>query len=79
MDASNTMREITNSKVPAELKDNLTKAVTTDVVKRVMFSITGDKAVDHGFIVTFYHKNWNIVWSVVVETVQSFFTAGFLP
>ena len=60
MDASNTTREITNSKVPAKLKDNLTKAVTTDVVKRAMFSITRDKAVGHGLNVAFYHKNWNI-------------------
>ena len=79
MDASNTMREITNSKVPAELKDNLTQAVTTDAVKRDMFSITGDKAVGHGFNAAFYHKNWNIVGSVVVETVQSFFAAVFFP
>ena len=61
-------------------QQKLTKNVTGDEIKRVLFAMPNDKSPGpDGYTSEFFKASWEIIGKEFVLAVQSFFAKGFLP
>lgn len=61
-------------------KENLTKDVTAEEVRTVLFAMPNDKSPGpDGYTAEFYKSAWSIVGAEFVIAIRSFFEKGFLP
>ncbi|KAG7593815.1 hypothetical protein ISN45_Aa01g026030 [Arabidopsis thaliana x Arabidopsis arenosa] len=67
-------------RVTTSMNTELTKTVTSEEIKKAVFSIRGDSTpgVD-GMSAHFYQTYWDIVGPQVIDEVQRFFQSGILP
>lgn len=74
------MRVAVPQRLTATFKTGLTGAVSGEEIKAAMWAIKGDKAPGpDGFSADFFHNNWEIVGSDIIQAVKLFFETGILP
>ncbi|XP_019085582.1 PREDICTED: uncharacterized protein LOC109126472 [Camelina sativa] len=74
------LAQILNYKCDENDKSLLTREVTREEIKRVLFAMPVNKSPGpDGFNVEFFKESWSIVGDDCVVAVQSFFQNGFLP
>lgn len=74
------LKLILNYECSEEDRSMLTRGVTEEEVKRVLFSMPADKSPGpDGYTSEFFKASWRIVRGDFVVAIQSFFDKGFLP
>lgn len=74
------LQEILNYECTVEDREMLMKRVTTEEVKKVVFSMAADKSPGpDGYTSEFFKASWDITGPDLVVAVQAFFDTGFLP
>ncbi|KAI8561587.1 hypothetical protein RHMOL_Rhmol04G0351900 [Rhododendron molle] len=80
VDASHVVSIAVAQRLPSDMKEALSKPVSSMEIKAAMWSIKGEKAPGpDGFSSDFFQKNWNVVGEEVVNAIQLFFQSGIMP
>lgn len=74
------LKSILNYECSDEDKSMLTRTVTAEEVKKILFSMAADKSPrPDGYTSEFFKAAWNIVGGDFIKAIQAFFDKGFLP
>ena len=74
------LKSILNYECSEEDKSMLTRTVTTEEVKKILFSMAADKSPrPYGYTSEFFKAAWNIIGEDFIKAIQAFFDKGFLP
>lgn len=74
------LKNIVNSRCLEMDKEQLIKEVSTDEIKKVLFSMPNNKSPEpDGYTSEFFKAAWEIVGQDFTVAIQSFFEKGFLP
>lgn len=74
------LKMLLNYNCSDEDRNMLTRGVTAEEIKKVLFSMAADKSPGpDGYTSEFFKASWSIIGGDFVVAVQSFFDKGFLP
>ena len=77
---SEELADLLDFKCAEEDKQMLTREVTKEEIKKVLFTMPSNKSPGpDGFTCEFFKETWSIVGNDFVVAIQSFFKTGFLP
>ena len=74
------LQEFLSYRCSEDEKTEMTRSVTEEEIKRVLFAMPKDKSRGpDGYTAEFYKSTWDIIGKEFILAVQSFFVKGFLP